>query len=100
MIWYEKSCEVLELPHDHTVIIRGIYNTSEYIKSNHQASIIEIYIEIQKLGEVMKSTLSYNHNPSMLKIEDPSPEDVYAKYINKIIKITKKLSKIKFTDIV
>lgn len=99
MIWYEKTCEVLELPQDHTVIIKGIYNTSDYIKSSHQASIIEIYIEIQKLGEVIKSILSYNHNPSMLKIEEPLPEDVYTKYANKIIKITNKLSKTKFTDI-
>lgn len=87
MIWHQESIIIKDRP-DLFVNIFAYYNPPG--RDNIDRSIIEIIGEISSNDHSEKIIL-YNHNPSMLKAEDPSPDDISAKYFNNLVKAKRKL---------
>lgn len=76
MIWYEKEF----VKENAIVILRGIFTNPH----ERPQAIIQIQLSI---GDLQRDL--YVHNPSMRIIEDPSPDDVFARYASKIKKFEK-----------
>jgi len=83
MIWFSGYFEIKDRS---PVTLIGSYNPPDEISSQTQ-NIIEINIEIDGT-----STLLFSKNPSMMHSENPTAEEVYLKYSNKIRKMIKYIS--------
>lgn len=86
MIWYEEPLSMQGLPDEYVISVMGIYHKPP---STHD--IIEILIHLQSHNDSRQIVL-YSHNPTMMKLEDPTAEDILCKYQAKINKISNTLS--------
>ncbi len=86
MIWYTERLKVISQPNDSTITLIGQYNTPQSGRD-----IIEIIVHIADGNDTDKSVTLYTHNPTMLKSEDPTVEDVLHKYHAKVVKIRSSL---------
>ncbi len=95
MIWYNSQCNIRGQPPDSSIVLRGIYNT-DIIKNEPLISVI-LTITLPN-SEIIYKTM-YEHDPTMLKDWDPSPEDILARYRAKIRQIYNRLERSEYADI-
>lgn len=82
MIWHSEVVTVLGQPDNVTISLIGFYDTTG-VKS----SIVELILQISSDDGVDKDISVYTHNPTMMRREEPSPEDVSQRYQAKVNKI-------------
>lgn len=81
MIWYDKPVTIKNQPDNVAIRIIGYYQEPQY--TNNKVGIAVILKE----DEQEEVTILHTHDPSGLAYEDPSAEDVLAKYEPRIRKI-------------
>ena len=85
MIWYKEELAVDNAPSGTITEIVGIFDP----KGINIISVILRHIsDSQSAIEISL----YSHNPSMLRKEEPSKDDIYDRYAAKIIKLKSKYS--------
>ena len=91
MIWYTKKLEFIEEGQSYNAEITGHYNNPPNPLSN---SIIEIILTLKadNDGAIVAQKVMYSHNPSMMKHEDPSEEDILNRYNSNFQKVIKRVS--------
>jgi hypothetical protein len=82
MIWYKETLLINDAPPESKTELLGIYEP----RGEDIITIVLSY-EDSDIGSISK--VIYSHNPSMLRQEEPSKEDIYNKYAAKINKIKK-----------
>lgn len=81
MIWYDQLVTIKNQPDDVTIRLVGYYREPRYTHNKVGIAVI------LKEGDQEETAILHTHDPSSLVHEDPSPEDVLAKYENRIRKI-------------
>jgi hypothetical protein len=97
MIWHTKKFEFIEEGKSYKANIKGHYNnppsSSADSLSSIGNSIIEIVLTITEDDDaIVAQKVMYSHNPSMMKYEDPSEEDILNRYNSNFQKVVKKVS--------
>lgn len=97
MIWFEQSCVVPNQPANTTVTLRGVYNSPG---SNLPIILITLHAT-HDLDDSRTDIIRvmYQHNPTMLRQEDPEPSDVLHRYQAKLNKIIKRVLNTNFEDL-
>lgn len=98
IIWFENSCTTKNQPPASSIVLRGIYNPPGHSEAT---SIIQIKLEISLSPEdtIIHRTM-YEHNPTMLRQEDPNPSDILFKYQPQINRIIQRLFNMTFEDLI
>jgi hypothetical protein len=91
MIWYDETVNVKGTPENVTVSLIGHFDDM-----SRRQSLIEILVLIKFDEGLEKSIIVYSHDPTMLKAEDPSAEDILHRYQAKINKIRSTLVNIDY----
>jgi|6_EtaG_2_1085325.scaffolds.fasta_scaffold237777_1 hypothetical protein len=95
MIWYEKELLVKEQPEKCEIWLRGGYKPPGI-----GDPLITIYLSIDNLvADSIIGTTLFTHNPSMMRQEDPSRDDVLAKYNHKIVKYCGLITKMTYQEL-
>lgn len=94
MIWFEKTINAKQQPEGSDITLQGLYNEPE------STAMIQIRLLLTRsLEDTVISKILYEHNPSMLRQEDPEVSDILFKYQSKINKIISKVSEMTFDDL-
>ncbi len=85
MIWFKEQLDVENAPSSTSTEIIGIFDPKGI-------NIISIILRHTPDSQPAMEILLYSHNPSMLRQEEPSKDDVYDRYAAKINKLKAKYS--------
>lgn len=90
MIWYSEAIKTKNQPPDIDILLVGSYN--------HPSTRLSIIMVELVIGH--DRTLVFEKNPAILgAVEDPSPDDVWAKYSRNILRLRDKFSRTDFKDL-
>lgn len=92
MIWYSEALTLAGQPSDCSITIVGSYDT----KSSNR-NIIEINLDVSYADSSPYAVILYSHNPSMMRQEDPSAEDILQRYGAKLIKLKNNISALDYS---
>lgn len=95
MIWYTEELTCPEQPEEATLTITGIYNPPG---SRQSMIILRLSIE-PKPGDTLILKTLMEKNPSYLRIEEPSPDDIQARYYRQVLLSRDKILKTPFSKI-
>jgi hypothetical protein len=102
MIWYTEELKAKRQPEEATLTITGIYNPPESLESlGSGQSVIILRLDIEtKPGETVITKILMEKNPSVLGyVEEPSPDDIQAKYYRQVLVARDKIMQTPFKDI-
>lgn len=96
MIWYTEELHCKRQPDDATLTITGIFNSPG---SGQPLIVLRLSIEPKPGDTAILKTLM-EKNPSILgAIEEPSPDDIQAKYYRQVLAFRDKIMQTTFKDI-
>jgi len=98
MIWFEKTCTAKNQPDGSSIVLRGIYNPPG---RSEASAIIQIKLDITIAPEdTIIYRVMYEHNPSMLRQEDPDPSDILFKYQAQVNRVIDRLTRVDFESFI
>lgn len=87
MIWFEEELQSKDQPNDIKMILQGIY-----APPGGAMPMITIMLSIDNHpGDINITKTLFTQTPSALRYEEPTAEDVLAKYQHKILKFKEKI---------
>ena len=95
--WFEQSYTLPDQPIGSKITLYGIYNKpgSQFVLP---IILIRLHVIVNETHDFFK--IMYEHNPSMLRQEDPDPTDILCKYQAKLNKIINKILNSNFSDLI
>ena len=95
MIWFKENCLIPQQPIGSSIKLIGEYNESKQLFIDSIIIYLEILLEDKK-----KQIVLYRHNPTMLRAEDPSMDDILTRYHPQIMRIKKRLGNNVYSSLV
>jgi hypothetical protein len=95
MHWYTEELRSPQQPDGAVLTLIGTYNPPG---GNLPMITLRLHIE-PKPGDTQIVKSLMEKNPSMLRAEDPSEDDIQAKYYRQVLKAREKIEKTPYTDI-
>lgn len=86
MIWYDKEFQLEGQPSNVDIRMVGSYNPD-------RAPLILLCLSVDS-----KDISLFDHNPAMMRREDPDPDDVLAKYNHKVRKYESLIASMNYSD--
>ena len=98
MIWLDEEFH-LDGQEDHTVRLCGEYtHPGSGGDPTSPMVVLRLIIETGSPDEAVTVTM-FTHDPSMMRNEEPSSDDIFAKYHHKVVKACKKVQGMDFSEL-
>ncbi len=99
MIWFDEEFHLDGQPEDHTVKLTGGY--TEHIAAacvQDAEPIVSFKLSVYKVSALTTVTI-FSHNPSMMRYEEPSADDILAKYNHKVVKACNLIKSMNYAEL-
>lgn len=94
MIWFEEEIKTKDQPEQATLTLSG-----DYTQPGEGISTITIHLIIEsESNDTIRKTL-FAKNPSMLRYEEPTSDEIMAKFQHKVLKLKEKIQRASYKDI-
>ena len=96
MIWFDEEFNLDGQPDDglHTVNLKG-----GYLPPDSGNPTVILRLTIMGLDDIATVVTIFSLSPSMMRHEEPSPDDILEKYNHKVVKIRKLIESMSFSEL-